>query len=398
MKQTIEINSLQDFVTELSNLDSNYYFRGESSIHYNKILASAFRLYPTLFSDGKKQQFNYQKALKEYYTEIAHELSELERDNFLHYAQHHGLPTPLIDITSNPLTALYFSCSSNFGENKCRVYAFNQNRFIDFSEFEKKEDITLNNFFFDNDFTYQVLIKIHGLSEPVKKELLFDCVQNLKPLIKKKGVFTDSKYIGKDTTPTLVEILKRQFSVEYNNLEDFCKTFVAHFSSFFELDFKYNNGQKKFRTSISFLGQEAIFEVHYKQYLSDELAVIILFLINQQSTNMIDDFQLRGIMSDEFLSDSDSYGVVFPPIVVHPSVKFERMKSQEGTFLYQVPHFKGNTTDYIGFSKVDGDIEFIINDKKDIFITLSKLGVNRKTIFPDHDNIAEFLKNKQLLE
>ena len=113
---------------------------------------------------------------------------------------------------------------------------------------------------------------------------------------------------------------------------------------------------------------------------------------------MVDDFQLREIPIEDFLASSNNYGVVFPPIVVHPSVKFERMKPQEGTFLYQVPHFRGNSNDYIGFSKIEGDIEFIINDKKDIFLTLSKLGVNRKTIFPDHDNVAEFLKIEQLLD
>lgn len=112
---------------------------------------------------------------------------------------------------------------------------------------------------------------------------------------------------------------------------------------------------------------------------------------------MVDDFLSREITVEDFLSRTDNYGVVFPPIVVHPSVKFERMKSQEGTFLYQVPHFNGTSNDYIGFSKIEGDIEFIINDKKDMFLTLSKLGINRKTIFPDHDNIAEFLKTKQLL-
>ena len=153
MGKSIEINCFQDFVTEISKLDRNYYFRGESSLNYNKILASAFRLYPVLFSNNKKQMFDYQKALKEDYIEIAHELSELERDNFLHYAQHHGLPTPLIDITSNPLTALYFSCSANFSENKCRVYAFNQSKFINLTDFGKKEDISLNNYFFDNEFT-----------------------------------------------------------------------------------------------------------------------------------------------------------------------------------------------------------------------------------------------------
>lgn len=63
---------------------------------------------------------------------------------------------------------------------------------------------------------------------------------------------------------------------------------------------------------------------------------------------------------------------------MHPSVKFDRMKTQEGTFLYQLAHYNGNTRKYIGF------IEFIINDKRKFYTTLNKMGINQKTIFPDY--------------
>ncbi|MFC4696788.1 hypothetical protein [Enterococcus aquimarinus] len=110
-------------------------------------------------------------------------------------------------------------------------------------------------------------------------------------------------------------------------------------------------------------------------------------------------------MVDSFLNQfSTPYEVgshvVFPLISIQPSAKFERMKSQEGTFLYQLPHYRGvanETSEYIGFSKVDSDVEFIITDKEKIFRSLNRLGINQKTIFPDHDNIAEYLKIKELL-
>ena len=79
---------------------------------------------------------------------------------------------------------------------------------------------------------------------------------------------------------------------------------------------------------------------------------MIIYLINEQSRNMIDDFMERGIIVDQYAQLKDGYSVVFPPIVMNPSVKFERMKSQEGTFLYQLPHFNGNTRKFIGFRKL----------------------------------------------
>lgn len=323
---------------------------------------------------------------------------DIERENFLHYSQHHGLPTPLVDITSNPLTALFFSCSSNFKENKSRIHLFQKNKFINFSLFPKKEDLTLNNFFFDNEFTLQVFRKISKLSEDIKQQLLYDCAQNLNPFKVRGKALTDTKYIGKDPTPTLGYILKKLFQEELSDVEEFCDKFINLFSEHFDYDFKYNQKREKFRIALFIKEGKSFFELHSDRYSSDKLALMIIYLINEQSRNMIDDFLERGILADQYAQLKDSYSVVFPPIVMHPSVKFERMKSQEGTFLYQLPHFNGNTRKYIGFSKIESDIEFIINDKRKIYTTLNKMGINQKTIFPDHDNIATYLKFKHLMK
>ncbi|MCU5754341.1 FRG domain-containing protein [Lactococcus lactis] len=105
------------------------FFRGEPQDYLAKKgkprnRASGFRW----MEDNNKLFIEMKNLRNDYYQEIGYSLSEKDEDNFIAYCQHHGLPTELIDITENPLVALYFAYEKDV-DQEGMVYLFNKDRF-----------------------------------------------------------------------------------------------------------------------------------------------------------------------------------------------------------------------------------------------------------------------------
>lgn len=110
------INDVGELVEQLTSIRSTktdlniqLFYRGESRDYGTKLLPTIYR--PCY----KDESFYYYDALTNFPQEFE-SLSSLSR---LAKMQHYWYPTRLLDLTSNPLVALYFACSGDENEIGC---------------------------------------------------------------------------------------------------------------------------------------------------------------------------------------------------------------------------------------------------------------------------------------
>ncbi|EAC7120429.1 hypothetical protein AK851_03740, partial [Listeria monocytogenes] len=94
-----------------------------------------------------------------------------------------------------------------------------------------------------------------------------------------------------------------------------------------------------------------------------------------------------------YISNHNPQVVRMPHILYQPDILFDRMQSQRGSFIYQ------NYFDHISLQNSSEEIIYPeetlkIKNKAHILKQLDMLGINKKELFPDVDNIAAYTKKK----
>lgn len=372
----MEINTLADFISEISNLEE-YYFRGECKNYKDySNMASGYRW----MKDNNKDFFDLMKLREDFYQEIGYSLSENDKENFIAYSQHHGLPTELLDVTENALVALYFACQSDEKDDITKedgyVFSLLKSRTLDLGDKLINSQITKQ----QSDFFNNVVLKIDNLAQPNNSDIeIKDCYK--KDLISSIILEKLIEYTRQKDSDVVKEfhdfVTKKRFT---NVLDGEVKGYTL--ANFKKIK-KYIFGTKDEKVNI----------------IENENNSLLYHIDN---SNMFSSFSLEENINVLYFSFAihlffTKENMVFPPLkyLIHqPSVIFDRMINQQGKFIYQ--NYLIDSGGSIIVQRIEPDYTFKIpaRKKKLILQQLDNIGINKKFVYPDHDHIAEYIKEK----
>ena len=131
--EIVNINSFTELIDAIDGMSRSSLFRGVSNEKY-KLIPSLFR--HKKLGDAEKRENNIMWVFKTHAK--AHMVNTPRTDlEWLTIAQHHGLPTRLLDWSLSPLVAAFFAVKDDFDKDAA-IYVYDKGLF------SREEDLSLN--------------------------------------------------------------------------------------------------------------------------------------------------------------------------------------------------------------------------------------------------------------
>lgn len=412
--QTIRVNSVSEYIKELETLGiENYIYRGQNEPYFG-IKANGFRPYMGGWDSDKI--YNIDEISKKYYEQVVSKLTSEEKEYFLAFCQHYGVPTNLIDFSYSPLIALFFSCQ---GKN---VPAFILSELVGDSTVDDLKK---------NSSTQQMLI--HNLINKLEKPTLSQYAQvyllnkkwllDITDILPKVGHnnFLESIYSDRDVRVELIYSLINLFENPEINITEISDCLIQLIECYRENNVNlwgeyYNDEEKN-----DYEESEDLFTFQ-KSLKEDNLQDIILSLYAYVYEEMEDEripyesdifghfpeegnlYQLSAAtyimllanLIQIFHNDRNGIEKLILNLKIYftyqPANLFDRINAQKGLFIYQ-PYFYSCDIVYdyniLSVQNINPDITLEINNYQEILSELDVLGINLGGVYGDLDNIAK---------
>ncbi len=384
----MKVSSLIEFLQEVESINNDLinnnsilYFRGQSNKNWKPE--------PGIFRDNYLE--NEYKMFEEIINLKPEEFRKCENNlERLTLMQHYGLPTRLLDITNNPLVALYFATDTNINEDG-KVFVYEEYQDIDYEKI-----VILSNF-----AKYRANSNIEELRKNIIKELGYEIsFENMikginvekimvkakldnNRILKQSGAF----YIfGNEFEDEYAEYLKE--SKLFDAKDEREKLIIKYFNKISKNKVKTMNyeeeksiivskeSKKEIRDFLSLIGINESTLFPELEYQAKHIKTKYQYL--KTSENIIEDTEVEEFIEKEFLRFDSKKSKEDIKKNIIKSENLLKNKDREN-IVNEIQNFIGNTNIYNELYKIFE--ENLLVDWKTRNSTLSSLKKELKRLF-----------------